>query len=135
VSSAGTQLRLPHAKQALVERGESFTGETLAAQRGDVSLTTDSVTFLRKMWHSRGHGLDLGRFLARIKAGSDYDIADLRNLLRRDQNPDLPAMIARVVENLQFLGQMTDSERVLSADSSQRQRAVAATLLAQLSAT
>ena len=88
-----------------------------------------------KLWHSRGHGLDLGRFLARIKAGSDYDIADLRNLLRRDQNPDLPAMIARVVENFQFLGQMTDSERVLSADSSQRQRAVAATLIAQLSAT
>lgn len=88
-----------------------------------------------KLWHSRGHGLDLGRFLARIKAGSDYDIADLRNLLRRDQNPDLPAMIARVVENFQFLGQMTDSERVLSADRSQRQRAVAANLIAQWAAT
>ena len=59
-------------------------------------------------------------------------MADLRNLLRRDQHPDLDGMIDRVVANFQFLGQMTDGERALAADRSQRERALAETLAAGL---
>jgi predicted nucleotidyltransferase component of viral defense system len=81
-----------------------------------------------KLWSSGGPGLDLPRFLERIRSGRDYDMADLRNLLRRDQHPDLDGMIGRVVANFQFLGQMTEMERVLAADPSQRQRALSETL-------
>ncbi|MEI6107545.1 MAG: nucleotidyl transferase AbiEii/AbiGii toxin family protein [Opitutae bacterium] len=85
-----------------------------------------------KLWSSRGPGLDLARLLARIRSRRGYDMADLRNLLRRDQHPDLDGMIGRVVANFQFLGQMTDVERVLAADRLQRQRALSDTLAAGL---
>ena len=85
-----------------------------------------------KLWSSRGPGLDLARLLARIQSPRGYDMADLRNLLRRDQHPDLDGMIGRVVANFQFLGQMTDVERVLAADRSQRQRALSESLSAGL---
>lgn len=85
-----------------------------------------------KLWSSCGPGLDLARFLARIRSGSDYDMSELRNLLRRDQNPDLEGMIGRVVANFQFLGQMTRDEQALAADRTQRQRAISETLAAGL---
>ena len=73
-----------------------------------------------KLWHSTGPGLDFDRLRMRIENGRDYDLSDLRNLLRRDQNPDLAGMIARVVENFQFLAQMTEAEQALAADLPRR---------------
>lgn len=40
-----------------------------------------------KLWGSNGPNLDYDRFRERIADGADYDIADLTNLLRRDQRP------------------------------------------------
>jgi hypothetical protein len=87
-----------------------------------------------KLWHSTGPGLDFERFRARIESGRDYDLSDLRNLLRRDQSPDLAGMIARVVANFQFVGQMTDAERALAADLPRRLQDQAAALRAATAA-
>lgn len=83
-----------------------------------------------KLWHSTGPGLDFQRFRARIEDRDNYDINDLRNLLRRDQNPDLEAMIERVCTGFMFLDQLTDLERALAADMPRRARAKAAQLIA-----
>jgi len=88
-----------------------------------------------KLWNSGGLGLDFGRFRARIEGGSDYDILDLKNLLRKDQSPDLAAMIARVVGSFQFLAQMTEIERTLASDAAHRRRPTAEALRAALAAT
>lgn len=88
-----------------------------------------------KLWNSGGPGLDFGRFRARVEGGSDYDIMDLKNLLRKDQNPDLAAMIARVIGSFQFLGQMTEIERTLASDAAHRQRSAANALTATLAVT
>ena len=44
-----------------------------------------------------------------ISAG--YDIADLRNLLRRNEALDLAALIRRTIEGFQFPGALTELER------------------------
>ncbi len=85
-----------------------------------------------KLWNSGGPGLDFVRFRERIEAGGDYDLLELKDLLRKDQNPDLAEMIARVVASFQFLGHMTESERMLAGDSAQRQRPTAGALAAAL---
>jgi predicted nucleotidyltransferase component of viral defense system len=88
-----------------------------------------------KLWESGGLGLDFARFRARIEGGSDYDLMDLKNLLRKDQSLDLSVMIARVIEGFKFLGQLTDSERALANDSTQRQRGAAESLKAAVATT
>jgi predicted nucleotidyltransferase component of viral defense system len=85
-----------------------------------------------KLWNSGGPGLDFRRFRERIEGGSDYDLNDLKNLLRKDQSPDLAAMIARVIGGFQFLGQMTETERLLAGDASRRCRQEAEVLKASL---
>jgi predicted nucleotidyltransferase component of viral defense system len=72
-----------------------------------------------KLWNS-GDGLNYDRFAERIASAEDYDIADLTNLLRRDQRPDLQAMIRRVVDGFRFLSNLTDAERALTADMQHR---------------
>ncbi len=69
-----------------------------------------------KLWNSGGPGLDYGRFSDRIAGSGDYDVGDLAALLRKDQKPDLKAMIGRVIDSYRFLGDLTDAERVLAAD-------------------
>ncbi len=87
-----------------------------------------------KLWYSTGPGLDFKRFRAGIADRDNYDVNDLRNLLRRDQTPDLDAMIKRVNEGFVFLDQLTDIERILAADMPRRARATAAELIATLTA-
>jgi hypothetical protein len=85
-----------------------------------------------KLWSSGGPGLDFERFRHRIQDGTNYDISDLRNLLRRDQNPDLANMIRQVVAGFQFLSNLTELEKALAADSIQRSKEQAKQLLALL---
>jgi hypothetical protein len=85
-----------------------------------------------KLWNSGGPGLDYGRFVERIKGGGDYDIAELANLLRKDQKPDLDGMIRRVVEGFRFLADLTESEKLLAADTQCKNRTEAQTLIASL---
>ncbi len=83
-----------------------------------------------KLWESDGANLDYGRFRERIMDGGDYDIADLHNLLRKDQRPDLKELIQRVVDGFRFLGEMTDLEKNLAGDDARRRRADAEALRA-----
>jgi hypothetical protein len=81
-----------------------------------------------KLWNSGGPGLNFDTFRQGIEGGADYDVGDLRNLLRKDQTPDLPTMIRRVVEGFQFLGMQNEPERALAADRTRRLRAEAQVL-------
>jgi predicted nucleotidyltransferase component of viral defense system len=85
-----------------------------------------------KLWISGGPGLDYERFRRRIEDGRNYNLNDLRSLLRKDQNPDLAGMIARVVSGFQFLNNLTDLEKALAADQSQRLRDEAAKFTASV---
>ena len=69
-----------------------------------------------KLWISGGPGLDYERFRRRIEDGHNYNLDDLRNLLRKDQNPDLGLMIRRVMEGFRFLSDLSELETVLAAD-------------------
>ncbi len=87
-----------------------------------------------KLWNSGGPGLDYKRFSERVKGGGDYDVADLGNLLRKDQKPDLADMIRRVVDGYRFLADLTDVEKLLAADSMQKNCKEAEALIAVLTA-
>ena len=83
-----------------------------------------------KLWNSGGPGLDYDRLCDRVKDGRDYDISDLANLLRKDQRPDLNGMIRRVIDGYRFLGDLSDHEKALAADSGQKHRKEAELLIA-----
>lgn len=70
-----------------------------------------------KLWESDKDNLDYGKFAKQVEGGKDYDLNDLRNLLRKDEQPDLKAMIKRVTDNYRWLGQMTDLEKKIAQDS------------------
>jgi hypothetical protein len=82
-----------------------------------------------KLWNSGGPGLDFDRLRRRIQDNSSYDIADLRNLVRKDQNSDLNSLIRRVIDGFQFLTNLTDLERALAADPAHHRRQEADDLL------
>lgn len=81
-----------------------------------------------KLWTSGGPGLNFDALRQGIEGGADYDVGDLRNLLRKDQAPDLPTMIRRVVDGFQFLGMLSEPERALTVDRALRLRAEAQAL-------
>jgi predicted nucleotidyltransferase component of viral defense system len=85
-----------------------------------------------KLWNSGGAGLNYDSFATKIRGGGDYDIADLTNLLRRDQKPDLDGMIRRVVDGFRFLNDLSEIERILAADGSKTKRKEAEQLIAAL---
>jgi predicted nucleotidyltransferase component of viral defense system len=62
-------------------------------------LNRDQIRALAvlKLWNGGGQGLSFDVFRQRVEGGADYDIADLRNLLRKDESPDLTAMTKRAV--------------------------------------
>lgn len=84
-----------------------------------------------KLWNS-GQELDYERFRARIMQADDYDLADLTTLLRRDQRPDLDAMIRRVIDGYRFLADLTDLERAVSTDSTKHRGGDAEALIATI---
>jgi len=84
-----------------------------------------------KLWNSGGPGLAYNRLCKRVNDG-DYDVADLTNLLRKDQKPDLNAMIRRVTDGYRFLADLTVRERVLAEDAAQNLRHEANALIASL---
>lgn len=76
-----------------------------------------------KLWNSGGPGLDYEKFKQRIEERIDYDVGELRNLLRRDHRPEVDKMIGQVVEGFRFLKEMTELEKAVAADPSHRRRA------------
>jgi predicted nucleotidyltransferase component of viral defense system len=85
-----------------------------------------------KLWESGGPGLDYGRFSERVRGAGDYDAGDLAHLLRKDQKPDLEAMMKRVLEGFRFLSDLSDAERLLAADTQQERQQEADALIAAL---
>jgi len=85
-----------------------------------------------KLWNSGGPGLDFERFRQRLEDGSNYDLGDLRNLLRKDQTPDLKSMIRRVTDGFQFLTNLTDLEKTLAGDQAHRCRSEAEKLVSSI---
>lgn len=106
------------------------------AEIGGRALNRDLIRALAvlKLWNSGGPGLDYGRFSEHIAGSADYDIGDLTALLRRDQKPDLKAMIEKVLDGYRFLGDMTAAERALAADSHRKNQKEAEALVAALAA-
>lgn len=75
-----------------------------------------------KLWYSTGPGLDFETFRTRIQDRDGYDIGELRNLLRKDQEPDLATLIPRVTEGFRFLEQLNEMEVIVARDLSRRCR-------------
>ena len=84
-----------------------------------------------KLWESDKENLDYNHFTKQIEDGKDYDLNELKNLLRKDEQPDLKVMIRRVTENYRWLGQATDLERSITQDSKRTRKAEVAALKAQ----
>jgi predicted nucleotidyltransferase component of viral defense system len=82
-----------------------------------------------KLWNHGGPGLDFERIRQRLKDGRGYDLGELRNLLRKDQVPDLDAMTKRVTDGFQFLANLTEFEKTLARDGSRRCRKEASEVL------
>ncbi|HEX8625817.1 MAG TPA: nucleotidyl transferase AbiEii/AbiGii toxin family protein [Allosphingosinicella sp.] len=80
-----------------------------------------------KLWNSGGEGLDYARLCDRVEHG-DYDVGDLRDLLRKDQVPDIDGLKREVIDGFRFLDEMTQVERQLAADGRNRLRSEAAAL-------
>jgi predicted nucleotidyltransferase component of viral defense system len=87
-----------------------------------------------KLWSVGGPGLNYDRLRERIQNTPDYELGDLRNLLRKDQEPNLKAMIERVCDRFRFLSALTDVERKLAADEIKQHVADAEALAARLRA-
>lgn len=85
-----------------------------------------------KLWNSGGPGLNYVRFRDRITGAADYDVADLASLLRKDQKPDVPALIDRVIANYRYLENLTDLEAILATDDTKTRRGEEAQLVAEI---
>jgi predicted nucleotidyltransferase component of viral defense system len=85
-----------------------------------------------KLW-GVDDSLSFARFRERI-AAADYDVEDLRMLLRRDDNPNLDTLIRLVTDGFQFLDQPDDAERVLAADARGELRGEAQAMIERLQA-
>lgn len=59
-------------------------------------------------------------------------MADLTNLLRRDQKPDLQSMIRRVTEGFRFLSDLTEAEKTIAGDVPRKNRGAVDALIATL---
>lgn len=84
-----------------------------------------------KLWNQRD-ALNYAQLAKRIEEATDYDIADLTQLLRKDQRADLPVLIKRVVEGYRFLKNLTELESMLTSDMSKNAQAEADQLVASL---
>ncbi len=85
-----------------------------------------------KLWNSGGPGLNYERLRARSKEGVDYDLADLTNLLRKDQKPDLNETIRRAIDGLTFLSHLTPLEKTIAADTAKQHREEANALITSI---
>lgn len=84
-----------------------------------------------KLWNQRD-ALNYAQLAKRIEEAIDYDVADLTQLLRKDQRADLATLIKRVVEGYRFLNNLTEIESKLTSDSSKKVQAEADRLVASL---
>lgn len=86
-----------------------------------------------KLWGVGGPGLNYERLIEQIQNTTDYELGDLRNLLRKGQEPDLKAMINRICDRFRFLNALTDAERKLAIDETMQHSVDAEALAKRLS--
>jgi predicted nucleotidyltransferase component of viral defense system len=72
-----------------------------------------------KLW-TVGDQLHYPRLRDALQSSKDYEIGDLRNLLRKDQELDLKSMIERVCNRFRFLDELTPLERLLVQDTAHK---------------
>jgi len=84
-----------------------------------------------KLWNQRD-ALSYQRLVKRLEEATDYDVADLTELLRKDQRADLATLIKRVVEGYRFLSNLTELETQLANDKAGKAQAQAAELTREL---
>ena len=104
------------------------------SQIGRAVMKQDLIRSLAvlELWGVGGPGLDYARFRDHLQNTKDYELGDLRNLLRKDQEPDLKGMIDGVCDRFRFLEKLTERERVLTADDAKKHSAEAEELIASL---
>lgn len=83
-----------------------------------------------KLW-AGGDKLHFESFCQRID-GADYDVEDLRMLLRKDESPSLPDLIKHVTDGFRFLQNLDGEEAALAADARRQLRKEAASLQERL---
>jgi predicted nucleotidyltransferase component of viral defense system len=84
-----------------------------------------------KLWNQRD-ALSYQRLAKRLEEATDYDVADLTELLRKDQRADLASLIKRIVEGYRFLSNLTELEIQLANDKAGRAQAQADQLTSEL---
>jgi predicted nucleotidyltransferase component of viral defense system len=82
-----------------------------------------------KLWNVGGPGLNYDRLKQRIQSTTDYELGDLRSMLRKDQEPDLKGMVDRVSDRFRFLAELTEIERMLAGDETKKHGAEAEALI------
>lgn len=84
-----------------------------------------------KLWESDKDNLNYSRFAKQVEGGKDYDLNELRTLLRRDEQPDVKVMIRRVIDNYRWLEHLTDLEKKITEDAKRAQKDAVARLKAE----
>jgi predicted nucleotidyltransferase component of viral defense system len=84
-----------------------------------------------KLWESDKENLNYGWFAKQVEGGENYDLNELRTLLRKDEQPDLKTMVKRVTENYRWLGQTTDLEKKITQDAKRTRKNDVAALKAE----
>jgi len=74
-----------------------------------------------KLWQARD-SFDPDRLMRKLEAGNDFDWDDLAQLVRRTTAINRRRITADCVSGFAFLRDLTEDERVLAADSHQRER-------------
>jgi predicted nucleotidyltransferase component of viral defense system len=74
-----------------------------------------------KLWQARD-SFDPDRLMRKLEAGNEFDWDDLAQLVRRTTAIDRRRITADCVSGLAFLRDLTEDERLLAADSHQRER-------------
>jgi predicted nucleotidyltransferase component of viral defense system len=87
-----------------------------------------------KLWRAGEAGLDYAALRKRLQETADFDEGDLRDLLRKDENPSLKAMVDRVVQGFAFLQNLTEAESTVAADRKGGADEAAAAIRAALAA-
>lgn len=97
-------------------------------------LDHDTVRSLAvwKLWKSGKVGLSYERFTVQVSNGANYDLNDLKQLLRKDQQPDLKAMMSTAINGFRFLGQLTAEESAAAANVGHREPESAKRLITAL---
>lgn len=87
------------------------------AEIGKREFDRDAVRLLAiwKLWRSGRVAMSFDLFAAQVSDTADYDVNDLKQLLRKDQTPSLDALTRDTISHFRFLERMTPEETAVVA--------------------